>query len=166
MCWRAGDPWAPLNCQDPLFRLTSLHPRQTGGSIGGVLPLCRTAAGELIFKRVNNEKYSTVSIDIEHAILTLKEDYDIIKIEKTKWNYRKAVIKLNHPDLCDQVKLWEIKVNDYLKGEGVEPITILYGNKIYPKTSLTNTVKKKLNYVKVKGVWVDKNLPFPELWFE
>ena len=25
---------------------TSLHPRQTGGSIGGVLPLCRTAAGE------------------------------------------------------------------------------------------------------------------------
>ena len=46
MCWRAGDPWAPLNCQDPLFRLTSLHPRQTGGSIGGVLPLCRTAAGE------------------------------------------------------------------------------------------------------------------------
>ena len=26
--------------------LTSLHPRQTGGSIGGVLPLCRTAAGE------------------------------------------------------------------------------------------------------------------------
>ena len=43
---RAGDPWAPLNCQDPLFRLTSLHPRQTGGSIGGVLPLCRTAAGE------------------------------------------------------------------------------------------------------------------------
>ena len=46
MCWRAGDPWAPLNCQDPLFRLTSLHPRQTGGPIGGVLPLCRTAAGE------------------------------------------------------------------------------------------------------------------------
>ena len=46
MFWRAGDPWAPLNCQDPLFRLTSLHPRQTGGSIGGVLPLCRTAAGE------------------------------------------------------------------------------------------------------------------------
>ena len=46
MCWRAGDPWAPLNYQDPLFRLTSLHLRQTGGSIGGVLPLCRTAAGE------------------------------------------------------------------------------------------------------------------------
>ena len=40
-CWRAGDPWAPLNCQDPLFRLTSLHPRQTGESIGGVLPFCR-----------------------------------------------------------------------------------------------------------------------------
>ena len=51
---RAGDPWAPLNCQDPLFRLTSLHPRQTGGSIGGVLPLCRTAAGEFYPPRPEN----------------------------------------------------------------------------------------------------------------
>ena len=37
---------------------------------------------ELKFNRVNNEKYNSVSINIEHAILTLKEDYDIIKIEK------------------------------------------------------------------------------------
>ena len=35
-------PGLPFNCQDHLFRLTSLHPRQ----IGGALPLCRKAAGE------------------------------------------------------------------------------------------------------------------------
>ena len=122
---------------------------------------------ELKFNRVNNEKYNTVSINIEHAILTLKEDYDIIKIEKTKWGYRKAVVKLNIPDLCEQVKLWETQINDYLKSEGIEPVTILYNNKIYPKTSLNNTIKKKVNYVKVKGVWVnDKNLPFAQLWLE
>ena len=40
---------------------------------------------ELIFNRANNEKYNTVSINIEHAFLTLKEDYDVVKIEKTKW---------------------------------------------------------------------------------
>ena len=122
---------------------------------------------ELKFNRVNNEKYNTVSINIEHAILTLKEDYDIIKIEKTKWNYRKAVVKLNIPDLCEQVKLWETRINDYLKSEGIEPVTILYSNKIYPKTSLTNTIKKKVNYVRVKGVWVNnKNEPFVQLWLE
>ena len=65
------------------------------------------------------------------------------------------------------MKLWETRINDYLKSEGIEPVTILYNNKIYPKTSLTNTIKKKVNYVKVKGVWVnDKNLPFAQLWLE
>ena len=39
---------------------------------------------ELKFNRVNNYKYNTVSINIEHAFLTL----EILKIEKTKWHYR------------------------------------------------------------------------------
>ena len=94
---------------------------------------------ELKFNRVNNEKYNTVSITIENGILNLEDDYNIDKIEKTKWGYRKAVIKLDTPDLCEKVKSLESQVNDYLKSEGVDPITILYGNKIYPKTSLTNT---------------------------
>ena len=45
---------------------------------------------ELKFNLVNNEKYNTVSINIEHAILTLKEDYDIIKIEKNKMGLSKS----------------------------------------------------------------------------
>ena len=122
---------------------------------------------ELKFNRVNNVKYNTVSINMEHAFLTLKEDYEVIKIEKTKWNFRKAVIQLNQPDLCEQVKLWETQVNEYLKGEGIEPVKILYNNKIYPKTLLYNTTKKKVNYIKLKGVWVnDKNKPFIQLWLE
>ena len=120
---------------------------------------------ELKFNRVNNDKYNTVSINIEHAFLTLKENCEILKIEKTKWHYKKTVIQLNQPDLCETIKLWETQINDYLKGEGIESITILYDKKIYPKTLLH--VVKKVNYIKLKGIWVnDSNKPFLQLWLE
>ena len=122
---------------------------------------------ELIFSHVKNVKYNTVSINIMHAFLTLKEDYDVINIEKTKWGYRKAVVQLNETDLCEKVKEWETRVNEYLQGKGIEPVKILYNNKIYPKTLLYNTTKNKTNYINLKGVWVnDKNKPFIQLWLQ
>ena len=122
---------------------------------------------ELKFNRVNNDKYNTVSINTEHAFLTLKENCEILKIEKTKWHYRKTVIQLNQPDLCETIKLWETQINDYLKGEGIGSITILYNKKIYPKTLLYVVKKGKVNYIKLKGIWVnDDNKPFPQLWLE
>ena len=122
---------------------------------------------ELKFNRVNNEKYNTVSINIEHAFLTLKENCEILKIEKTKWHYRKTVIQLNQPDLCETIKLWETQINDYLKGEGIRPITILYNKKIYPKTLLYVVKKGKVNYINLKGIWVnDSNKRFLQLWLE
>ena len=122
---------------------------------------------ELKFNRVNNDKYNTVSINIEHAFLTLKENCEILKIEKTKWHYRKTVIQLNQSDLCETIKLWETQINDYLKGEGIGSITILYNKKIYPKTLLYVVKKGKVNYIKLKGIWVnDSNKPFLQLWLE
>ena len=122
---------------------------------------------ELKFNRVNNDKYNTVSINIEHAFLTLKENCEILKIEKTKWYYKKTVIQLNQPDLCETIKLWETQINDYLKGEGIGSITILYDKKIYPKTLLHVVKKGKVNYIKLKGIWVnDNNKPFLQLWLE
>ena len=121
---------------------------------------------ELKFNRVNNDKYNTVFINIEHAFLTLR-DCEILKIEKTKWHYRKTVIQLNQPDLYETIKLWETQINDYLKGEGIESITILYNKKIYPKTLLYVIKKGKVNYIKLKGIWVNENnKPFPQLWLE
>ena len=121
---------------------------------------------ELKFSRINNDKYNTVSINIEHAFLTLR-DCVILKIEKTKWHYRKTVIQLNQPDLCETIKLWETQINDYLKGEGISPITILYNKKIYPKTLLYVIKKGKVNYIKLKGIWVNEsNKPFTQLWLE
>ena len=121
---------------------------------------------ELKFSRVNNEKYNTISIDIENAFLTLR-DCEILKIEKTKWHYRKTVIQLNQHDLYETIKLWETQINDYLKGEGIGSITILYNKKIYPKTLLYVIKKGKVNYIKLKGIWVNEsNKPFPQLWLE
>ena len=121
---------------------------------------------ELKFNRINNDKYNTVSINIENAFLTLR-DCEILKIEKTKWHYRKTVIQLNQPDLYETIKLWETQINDYLKGEGIGSITILYNKKIYPKTLLYVIKKGKVNYIKLKSIWVNEsNKPFPQLWLE
>ena len=121
---------------------------------------------ELKFSRLNNDKYNTVSINIENAFLTLR-DCEILKIEKTKYHYRKTVIQLNQPDLYETIKLWETQINDYLKGEGIGSITILYNKKIYPKTLLYVIKKGKVNCIKLKGIWVNENnKPFPQLWLE
>ena len=47
-----------------------------------------------------------------------------------------------------------MEVNDYLKSVGNEPVKILYGNKIYPKTLLFSTKKTRISYIKLKGIWL------------
>ena len=106
----------------------------------------------LKFERVNYEKYNTSRINIENGILVLKEHCKILKIEKTKYDYQKAVIQLEQPDLLNLVKLRETQINGYLKGEGIPPITILYGNKIYPKTIIQLT--QVLLKLKVYGLMI------------
>ena len=119
----------------------------------------------LKFDRVNYEKHNTSRINIENGILVLKEHCKILKIDKMKYDYQKAVIQLEQPDLCNLVKLWETQINGYLKGEGIPPITILYGNKIYPKTVIHNTTGASI--IKIKSVWInDKNIPYLQLWLE
>ena len=121
---------------------------------------------ELKFTRENNEKYNTVSINIENALIPLKkEDYHIMDMSKTKFGYKKANIKINNEDIINKLKSWEEEINDYLKSEGIEPITILYGNRIYPKASCLLGNEKKHN-INIKSIWVnDKNKPFIQLYY-
>ena len=121
---------------------------------------------ELKFSRVNNEKYNTVSINIENALIPIKkEDYQIMDMSKTKFGYKKANIKIISEDLINKLKSWEEKINDYLKNEGIEPVTILYGNRIYPKVSTYLTEKKEHN-INISSIWVsDKNKPFIQLYY-
>ena len=123
---------------------------------------------ELKFTQENNEKYNTISINIENAITEITEDdYYTIKTEKTKFGYKKATIKINNEDLINKLKSWETQINDYLKNEvGTGPITVLYGNRIYPKVSSMVGQKKKEHHIKISGVWInEQNKPFVQLYY-
>ena len=123
--------------------------------------------GELKFTRVNNEEYNTVSIKIENAFIEIKnEDYYTIETEKTKFGYIKSTIKIINEDLKNKLKIWETEINEYLKNEvGTGAITILYGDKIYPKLSALTGQEKNEQHIKIKSVWInEKNKPFIQLW--
>ena len=119
----------------------------------------------LKFNRVYYKKHNTSKIKIKNGTLVLNEDCDIIKIDKTDYDYRKAVVELDTQDLYDLMNKWEDQINKYLVEQGVPPITILYDDKIYPKTYLDN--KTNAGVIKIKGVWInDKKKTFPQLWLE
>ena len=125
--------------------------------------------GELKFTRVNNEKYNTVSINIENAIIEIvEEDYQIMNSSKTKFGYTKANIQIFNDELKNKLKSWETEINEYLKNEvGTRPVTILYSNSIYPKVSGLMWQEKEERYIKIKSVWInEKNKPFVQLWYE
>ena len=125
--------------------------------------------GELKFTRVNNEKYNTTTINIENAFIEIaKDDYNISNMGKTKFGYTKANIQIFNDELKNKLKSWETEINEYLKNEvGTRPVTILYGNMIYPKVSGLMWQEKEERYIKIKSVWInEKNKPFVQLWYE
>ena len=118
---------------------------------------------------MNNEKYNTVSINIENAIIEIvEEDYNILNRAKTKFGYTKANIQIFNDELKNKLKSWETEINEYLKNEvGTRPVTILYSNSIYPKVSGLMWQEKEERYIKTKSVWInEKNKPFVQLWYE
>ena len=123
---------------------------------------------ELKFTRVNNEEYKTVNVNIENAIIDIKEeDYQIMDTSKSKYGYTKANIRIFNDDLKDKLKLWEVQINDYLKCEvGTGVVTILYGNRIYPKVSGLIGQEKEEHQFKIKSVWINENnKPFVQLYY-
>ena len=119
----------------------------------------------LKFNRVYYKKHNTSKIKIKNGTLVLNEDCDIVKIDKTEHDYQKAVAELDDQDLYDLMSGWEDQINTYLEDQKVTPITILYDNKVYPKTYLHNP--SNVSVIKIKGVWInDENKPFLQLWLE
>ena len=121
---------------------------------------------ELKFIRTNNEKYNTTTINIVNAFIEIaKDDYKITSMRKTKFGYTKANIQIFNVELKNKLKSWETEINEYLKNKvGTRPVTILYGNMIYPKVSCLMWQKR---YIKIKSVWInEKNIPFVQLWYE
>ena len=123
---------------------------------------------ELKFYCVDNEEYKTKSVFVENAIIDIKEeDYIIIDRTKTKFGYTKANIRILKDDLKNKLKIWEEQINEYLKNEvGTGVITILYGNRIYPKVSgLIGQDKEEFQF-KIKSIWINENnKPFVQLYY-
>ena len=122
---------------------------------------------ELKFNRVNNKKYNTVSVNIENAIIDIKqEDYNTIKTQKTKFNYIKSEIVIKNDEIKNKLKIWEEQINEYLKNEvGTGPITILYGYRVYPKLSALIGQNRREQHISIRSVWInEKNKPFAQLW--
>ena len=122
---------------------------------------------ELKFNRVNNKKYNTVSVNIENAIIDIKqEDYYTIKTQKTKFGYIKSEIIITSDEIKNKLKIWEEQINEYLKNEvGTEAITILYGNRVYPKLSALIGQNRREQHISIRSVWInEKNKPFAQLW--
>ena len=121
---------------------------------------------ELKFIRKNNEKYNTTTINIVNAFIKIaKDDYKILSMRKTKFGYTKANIQIFNVELKNKLKSWETEINEYLKNKvGTRPVTILYGNMIYPKVSCLMWQER---YIIIKSVWInEKNIPFVQLWYE
>ena len=119
----------------------------------------------LKFNRVYFKKHNTSKIKIKNGTLVLNEDCDIVKIDKTEFDYQKAVVELDDQALYDLISEWEDQVNKYLEEQKLTPVTILYDNKVYPKTYLDDP--SKASVIKIKGVWINnENKPFLQLWLE
>ena len=74
-------------------------------------------------------------------------------------------MRINNQDLINKMKFWEKQINDYLKSEGIEPISLFYGNRIYPKISFLLGNEKK-QHIKIKSIWInERNKPFIQLWY-
>ena len=119
----------------------------------------------LKFIRIYFKKHNTSKIKIKIGNLDLNEDCDIVKMDKTDYDYRKAVVELDNQYLYDLMSGWEDQINKYLEDQGLSPMTILYENKIYPKTYLDDP--SNASVIKIKGVRInDENKPFLQLWLE
>ena len=122
----------------------------------------------LKFVCVDNKEHNTKSVYVEDAIIDIKEeDYIITDRTKTKFGYTKATIIIFNDDIKDKLKLWEVQINDYLKCElGAEAVTLLYGNKVYPKVSgLIGQDKEEIQF-KIKSIWInERNKPFIQLYY-
>ena len=123
---------------------------------------------ELKFICVDNEEYKTKSVFVENAIIDSKEeDYKVTNRILNKYEQTKVDMVILNKETKSKLKIWEEQINEYLKNEvGTEAITILYGNRIYPKTSELLGQEKEEHHIKIKSIWINENnKPFVQLWY-
>ena len=124
--------------------------------------------GELKLICVDNEEYKTKNVFVENAIIDIEEeDYKVTNRILNKYKQTKVDMVILNKEIKSKLKIWEEQINEFLKNKmGVEAITILYGNQIYPKTSELLGQEKEEHHIKIKSIWINENnKPFVQLWY-
>ena len=113
----------------------------------------------LKFTRVDNKEHNTISVYVDNAVIDIKEeDYRILDRSRDKFKKEKANILIFSDSLKDQLKLWEVQINDYLKCQiGAKATTLLYDNRIYPKVISLIGQDKEILQLKIKSIWINEN---------
>ena len=113
----------------------------------------------LKFTRVDNKEHNTISVYVDNAVIDIKEeDYRILDRSRDKFKKEKANILIFSDSLKDQLKLWEVQINDYLKCQiGAKATTLLYGNRIYPNVTSLIGQDKEILQLKIKSIWINEN---------
>ena len=113
----------------------------------------------LKFTRVDNKEHNTISVYVDNAIIDINEEqYKILDRTQDKFKREKANILILNNDLKDQLKLWEVQINDYLKSEiEAKASTLLYGSRVYPKVSELIGQDKDILQFKIKSIWINEN---------
>ena len=113
----------------------------------------------LKFTRVDNKEHNTISVYVDNAVIDIKEeDYRILDRSRDKFKKEKANILIFSDSLKDQLKLWEVQINDYLKCQiGAKATTLLYGNRIYPMVTSLIGQDKEILQLKIKSIWINEN---------
>ena len=89
------------------------------------------------------------------------ENCEILQREETNYVYQKAVVKLS-PEKLINMKKNEEEVNEHLRYTGLSIITLVYGNRVYPKIKIDNP-----KTIKLKSVWINvEKKPVAGLWLE
>ena len=86
---------------------------------------------ELEFRQSDHKQYGTASVYIQCAIERI-ERADVQKLQVGRYGWDTLPIALT-PKQVKQIKWIERDVNSYLDKIGWKPITLTYGNKIYPR---------------------------------
>ena len=122
------------------------------------------------FKVVKHKQHSTTSIYVVHKNLEHESRHKyctILDFVRTKYGDRKANVRLQSSGLVDFFKKWETLINGGLEIMGFPTVTLLWGNRMYPKTKLTHPIRPESKEFILKSVFINKkSKAYQQLWLE
>ena len=100
--------------------------------------------------KIDHGSYNTTCIT---ANVTLGlNDWNIVEIIDTKYDYGKELVKLSK-EKSKEMKTYETELNEYLLENGFDKVIWLYDKRIYA-TKAKSTSRDWLKQIRLKGVFI------------